>query len=195
PEMVGRLWWWVCQTGLFAPVVLDHVTDRFKEIRRPYVSDALQGVSSHNDLVPRNVLFDGDRLWLIDWESAYRNDPLTDVAIALDNFGTTPEAESALLQGWCDTDRLDDATADRLDKVRAHTRLYYAGVLLSASAAMQGAVGDRDLSALTAAELENAFRRSDIVPGSAVAKHELGKVYVASFMSGQRPPGLDYALP
>jgi thiamine kinase-like enzyme len=41
-------------------------------------------VSSHNDSIPSNILFDGDRLWLIDWESAYRNDPLVDVAIVLD---------------------------------------------------------------------------------------------------------------
>jgi thiamine kinase-like enzyme len=29
-------------------------------------------VSSHNDLNPNNVLFEGERAWLIDWELAFR---------------------------------------------------------------------------------------------------------------------------
>jgi thiamine kinase-like enzyme len=57
-------------------------------------------VSSHNDSIPSNILFDGDRLWLIDWESAYRNDPLVDVAIVLDSFAILPELEDVLLRAW-----------------------------------------------------------------------------------------------
>ena len=43
---------------------------------------AEQYVSSHNDVLPRNVLFDGKRLWLIDWENGNRNEPLADLATA-----------------------------------------------------------------------------------------------------------------
>ncbi len=79
PEMVGRLWRWVCQTGLFAPDVLGPYSERLERIRETYFFDSEEAVSSHNDPVPRNVLFDGRRLWLIDWEAACRNDPLVDV--------------------------------------------------------------------------------------------------------------------
>ena len=34
----------------------------------------------------RNILFDGERLWLIDWESAHRNNPPVDAAIHAGQF-------------------------------------------------------------------------------------------------------------
>jgi aminoglycoside phosphotransferase (APT) family kinase protein len=137
PVMVSRLWRWVCQTGLFAPGVLDPYAERLERIRHSYVWDPVNSVSSHNDPVPRNVLFDGKRLWLIDWESAYRNDPLVDVAISLDSFAPSAELEAIMLRAWLGREP-DDSFAPRLDQVRAFTRLYYAGVLLSASAAASG---------------------------------------------------------
>ena len=97
PDLVGRLWAYVCRTGLFAPSVLDAHTEHLSRIRETYVWDSTDSVSSHNDAIPGNILFDGRRLWLIDWESAYRNDPLVDVATMLDNLAPSPELESVLL--------------------------------------------------------------------------------------------------
>jgi aminoglycoside phosphotransferase (APT) family kinase protein len=189
PDIVGRLWAWVCSTGLFASGVLDPVTERLQRLGDGYLWDPAHSVSSHNDLVPRNVLFDGTRLWLIDWESAYRNDPLVDVAIALDQFAPLPEGESRLLGAWLGH-APDAATSARLVLVRAFTRLYYAGVLLSASAAASGAVGDRDLSAPTMAEFHRAIRAGSLSSGTAAFKHVLGKMYLAAFMTGMSPPDL-----
>jgi aminoglycoside phosphotransferase (APT) family kinase protein len=150
-------------------------------------------VSSHNDPVPRNVLFDGQRLWMIDWESAYRNDPLVDVAIALDSFAPTPDLEQVFLRAWRGQ-RAPAAISDRLAKVRALTRLYYAGVFLSASAAASGALADHDISAPTVATFRRAILNGQITPGSPKAKHILGKMYLSSFMTGETPPGLDAAV-
>ncbi|WP_374450362.1 phosphotransferase, partial [Stella sp.] len=73
PDLVARLWAHVGRTGLFAAGVLDPCTDHLEALRAmPGWGDA-GAVSSHNDPVPRNILFDGERLWLIDWESACRN--------------------------------------------------------------------------------------------------------------------------
>ena len=100
PDIVARLWAHVCRTGLFAPGLLDAHTEHLVRIREAYVWDIEKSVSSHNDPVPRNILFDGERLWMIDWESAYRNDPLVDVAIMLDNLAPSPELEGVLLRAW-----------------------------------------------------------------------------------------------
>ena len=99
PELVARLWSWVCQTGLFAQGVLDAASDRFAAIRQSYVWET-DLASSHNDPVPGNILFDGARLWCIDWESAYLNDPFVDLSIALDNFAQTPALETLLVRSW-----------------------------------------------------------------------------------------------
>jgi aminoglycoside phosphotransferase (APT) family kinase protein len=193
PDIVGRLWAWVCQTGLFAPGMLDPHTERLARIREAYVWESANSVSSHNDPVPRNILFDGERLWMIDWESAYRNDPLVDVAITLDSFASSPELESLLLRAWLGRVP-DDAFYARLALVRALTRLYYTGVLLSASAAASGALADNDLSAPTLPELRRAIRDGQLKPGMPETKHTLGKMYLASFFTGVAPPGLDAAV-
>lgn len=54
-----------------------------------HVSDL---VSSHNDMKPENVLFDGDHVWLVDWEAAFRNDRYLDLAVVA-NFVVANDAE------------------------------------------------------------------------------------------------------
>jgi aminoglycoside phosphotransferase (APT) family kinase protein len=193
PDIVARLWAHVCRTGLFAPGVLDIHTEHLARIRETYVRDPENSASSHNDPLPRNILFDGKRLWLIDWESAYRNDPLVDVAIMLDNLAASPELEDVLLRAWLGR-APDKSLREQLVPVRALTRLYYAGVLLSASAAAAWAMGDTDLSAPTPAEFQQAIRDGRFKPGTPVTKHVLGKMYLASFLSGVAPPGFDAAV-
>jgi Ser/Thr protein kinase RdoA (MazF antagonist) len=183
----------VCRTGLFAPGLLDAATERLARIRERYVWDPAESVSSHNDPIPSNVLFDGERLWLIDWESAYRNDPLVDVAIMLDNLARSPELEVALLRAWLGH-APDETICARLSLIRAFTRLYYAGVLLSASAAALGAMRDDDLSAPTVPEFQLAIREGRLKPGASETKHVLGKMFVAAFFFGVAPPGLGAAV-
>ncbi|TXL77576.1 hypothetical protein FHP25_09095 [Vineibacter terrae] len=192
PAIVARLWAHVCRTGLFAPGVLDAHTARLDAIRRSYAWDPASTVSSHNDPVPRNILFDGARLWLIDWESAYRNDPLVDAAIMLDNLAPAADLQRIFVHAWLGR-APDDAFHARLSQVRALTRLYYAGVLLSASAAAAGALADTDLAAPTAAQLRRAMSDGRLKPGAADTKHVLGKMYLASFLTEVAPPGLDAA--
>jgi Phosphotransferase enzyme family len=193
PDIVGRLWAWVCRTGLFAPGVLDPSTEHLRHIRETYVWDAANSVSSHNDPVPRNVLFDGRRLWLIDWESAYRNDPLVDVAIVLDSFALSPGLEPALLRAWLGG-APDDAVLTRLPQVRALTRLYYAGVFLSAAAAALGPIAQTALSGPSVAAFRRAIRDGDLDPDAPATKLVLGKMYVEAFLTGDPPPGFGFDI-
>jgi hypothetical protein len=193
PDIVARLWAHVCRTGLFAPGVLDIHTDQLAGIRQAYAWDSAKSVSSHNDPLPRNILFDGKRLWMIDWESAYRNDPLVDAAIMLDSFAPTADLEAALLQAWLGR-APDEMLCRRLTPVRALTRLYYAGVLLSASAAASWRARDTDLAAPTVPEFWQAIRQGRLKPGTPETKHVLGKMYLASFLSGGAAPGLAAAV-
>ena len=55
-------------------------------------------VSSHNDLFkPDNILFDGQRIWLVDWEAAFLNDPYADLAAVANQVVTNDEEEMAYL--------------------------------------------------------------------------------------------------
>jgi thiamine kinase-like enzyme len=51
----------------------------------------------HNDLLAGNLIDDGKRLWLIDWDYAGFNSPLFDLANLASNNGFTPALEQRLL--------------------------------------------------------------------------------------------------
>lgn len=145
-------------------------------------------VSGHNDPTPGNILFDGERLWLIDWESACRNDRLVDAAIVSDHFARSPELEDVLLNAWFGRTP-DEVLRARLAPIRALTRLYYAGVMLSGSAAASWVTDDTDLSAPTPQQLRLAIDQGRLKRGTAETMHILGKMFLASFFTGVASPG------
>lgn len=174
PEIVARLFAHVRRTGLFAPGVLDPHLEHLERLRAAYAWDPAHSVSCHNDCLPANILFDGERLWLIDWESAYPNDPLVDVAIQLDNLARSPELASVLMHAWLGRTP-DDAIEHRLEQARALNRLYYAGVLLSASATRPRAAPDDSLA---------------VAAGEPMTGHRRGKLYLRGFLTGEAVPAM-----
>jgi thiamine kinase-like enzyme len=60
-------------------------------------------IFSHNDLLPANILDDGARLWLIDYEYAGFSTPLFDLANAASNAGMTQEQALTLLNTYFET--------------------------------------------------------------------------------------------
>jgi hypothetical protein len=86
--------------GLFASGVLDGHVRGLARVRAEYPRPSAL-VSAHNDINPRNVLFDGERLWLVYWELAFRNDPLADVANIANNFSEVQTStRSCSRAGW-----------------------------------------------------------------------------------------------
>ena len=57
-------------------------------------------VFGHNDLLAANLIDDGDRLWLIDWDYAGFNSPLFDLANLSSNNAFTPELDRKLLDSY-----------------------------------------------------------------------------------------------
>jgi thiamine kinase-like enzyme len=64
-------------------------------------------VFGHNDLLAANLMDDGQRLWLIDWDYAGFNSPLFDLANLASNNEFSPELEARLLAAYFG-ERLDD---------------------------------------------------------------------------------------
>lgn len=57
-------------------------------------------VYGHNDLLSANLIDDGDRLWLIDWDYAGFNSPLFDLSNLASNNEFTPDMEEWLLRAY-----------------------------------------------------------------------------------------------
>lgn len=74
---------------------------RYAQVAEAYPHHAPEMVSSHNDLFkPDNMLFDGRRLWLVDWEAAFLNDRYADLAVAANLVVTNEAEERAYLQEY-----------------------------------------------------------------------------------------------
>jgi aminoglycoside phosphotransferase (APT) family kinase protein len=193
PSIVERIFGFVRGSRLFADGLLDPHAEAFERVRAAYRWDASTLVSSHNDPNPQNILFDGDRLWLVDWETAYRNDPLTDVAILVENFAQTPELERALVEAWFGGEP-GRALRARLVLMRQFTRLYYAGLLLSIAASQPRETLETDLEAPSPNEFTAAFARGEHSAASPSTMLVLGKISLAAFLAGMTAPGFEEAL-
>jgi hypothetical protein len=74
---------------------------RCAEIAAVYPYDDSEMVSSHNDLFkPDNILFDGQRVWLVDWEAAFLNDRYADLAVVANHVVTNVQEEELYLEEY-----------------------------------------------------------------------------------------------
>lgn len=64
-------------------------------------------VLGHNDLLAANILRDGNRLWLIDWEYGGFNSPLFDLGGLATNNGLSADQERQMLELYFDTPLTD----------------------------------------------------------------------------------------
>ncbi|HEY4942720.1 MAG TPA: phosphotransferase [Rhizomicrobium sp.] len=193
PQIIGTMLTALSKSGLFAPNRLNPHADGLARIRAALPWDASSLVSSHNDPNPRNILFDGERLWLIDWELAFRNDPLVDVAILTTELAETPELEDALLDAAFGGPP-DRALRARLTVVRLLTRLFYGCVVLDNFAHAPRSAPDENLAEFTSASFRAAIADGRFVSGSPEIAYAFGKMSLAAFNDGLNAPGFDEML-
>jgi hypothetical protein len=88
---------------------------RHGELAAVYPFDDVEMVSSHNDVFkPDNILFDGQRVWLVDWEAAFLNDRYADLAVVANQVVANDEEEMVYLQEYF------GAAPDRYQLARFH---------------------------------------------------------------------------
>jgi thiamine kinase-like enzyme len=124
------------ETGILPKKIIEKHLKFYAELAAAYPRKDLDLVSSHNDLNPGNVLFQGDRVWLVDWESAFAADRYVDLA-AIANFFTTEESEKELVLQSYFGDALNDLHRARYFLMQQANRMFYAMVVLNFLAAAQ----------------------------------------------------------
>jgi thiamine kinase-like enzyme len=89
------------EANLLTKTESDELFARYAEIAAVYPYGDSEMVSSHNDLFkPDNMLFDGQRLWLVDWEAAFLNDRYTDLAVVASQIVSNEAEETAYLERY-----------------------------------------------------------------------------------------------
>jgi aminoglycoside phosphotransferase (APT) family kinase protein len=121
-------------TELLAPAALQAELAGYDALEHAYRRLAPELVSSHNDLNPRNILTDGRRLWLVDWESSFLADRYVDLA-SLANWLTADEGELSLLTEAYFGRASGPAEAARLFLARQVNHVFYGVMFLTGVAA------------------------------------------------------------
>jgi aminoglycoside phosphotransferase (APT) family kinase protein len=110
---------------------------RYSEMAAVYPLDDVEMVSSHNDLFkPDNILFDGQRIWLVDWEAAFLNDRYADLVAIGNQVVTNDEEEIVFLREYF------GAAPDPYQRARFHlmqqiAHLFYTMAFLTLGSAGQ----------------------------------------------------------
>ena len=86
--------------GVTVPRAFDELHRLSSAIETAFAAAPRPDVLCHNDLLPANVLFDHDRVWLLDYEYAGMNDVSFDLANLSVNAGMTPDDDERLLTAY-----------------------------------------------------------------------------------------------
>jgi thiamine kinase-like enzyme len=158
-------------SGVLPESIGARLAARYRAIAAVYPRSDAELVSSHNDLNPSNVLFEGDRAWLIDWELAFAADRFVDIAALLNFFAIEPDDEELLLRAYF-ADGLTALHRARAFLMQQVNRIYYAAMLLrmAVMAKPDFRLGDADLRT-------RSFR--DVRPGLPPVSSEEGRIRFA----------------
>jgi len=115
-------------------VVFDEGFQHYEKIRNTYPWHDADKVSSHNDLNPNNILYDGQQIRVIDWDAAFANDRYVDLAIAAISFANSVALENTLLEAYFGP-ALNDYHRARFFLMRQTCRIIYAMLMFQLAGA------------------------------------------------------------
>ena len=83
--------------GIMPPAAYERLHQQSRHIENAFAATPVPSTPCHNDLLPGNMLFGSDRVWLLDYEYAGMNDAFFDLANLSVNCQLTPSADAELL--------------------------------------------------------------------------------------------------
>ena len=153
----------------------------FERLSQAYRALEPQPVASHNDVNPRNLVHDGERLWLVDWAAAFQSDRYTDLA-SIGSFMAREEAdETVFLQAYFGAPATVAQRA-RLYLARLINHMFYAMIMLTTTG---GVVPNRVRSL---AEIQMALGLGEPVMDTPLGRAEYAHARLAALVAGVESP-------
>ena len=124
-------------SNILPEVDTQYLIDVYEQIAAAYVRRESDKVSSHSDLFrPDNILFNGSRVLLVDWEAAFLNDRYADLAAVANMLVGTDDQERAFLQEYFGKPANEHQSA-RLFLMRQLAHIFYTMAFLFLGSAGQ----------------------------------------------------------
>lgn len=179
--------------GLLAPEAGAELFGLQGRLRTAYRSAPQDMVSSHNDLNPRNILYDGARLWLVDWESSFLADRYVDLATLANVFASDAEEEAVLVRAYLGA--APDAAQDaRLYLMRQVNHLFYAMIFLNGVGEERPSERLDGRTARSLVQIHQALGAGDFAIESREGRIEYGLSRFDAALQGMRAPRFAQAL-
>jgi thiamine kinase-like enzyme len=119
----ARRWLEACnKVSIRVPDGIDSRMGELDDIARALAAHPLPTVPCHNDLAPYNLIDDGDRLWIIDFEFSGNNDPCSELGM----IASEAELDVDLRTILCET-YFGDATPSLLARMKLYAMLSNVG--------------------------------------------------------------------
>lgn len=183
------------QSGLLDPSVFQALLGHFAELAAVYRTADADLVSSHNDLNPGNVLYDGTRLWLVDWEASFLADRYVDLATVAGWFTHDATGENLLLSTYFGIVPTPEQRA-RFTVMQQVNHVFYGMIMLNGAAAERPGIRlpDQDLSGPSLGALRERLATGDFTLQAWDDRIAYGKARLAEALTGMQSPAFGDAI-
>ena len=164
----------------------------YADVQKLYLRNESDLVASHNDLKPQNMRFDGNRLWLVDWESAFLNDRYVDLAVVANFFVKDEAHEGSYLSAYFG-EPVDEYKRARFFLTRQAVSMFYAALLLL-EASSAGLSIDADMITTDFRKYHQELIADKIDMLTAEAKAEYGMLHLREALRNMRTPRFEEAV-
>ncbi len=170
----------------------EEVFRRYADVIKVYPRGQSDLVSSHNDLKPQNMRFDGSRIWLVDWESAFLNDRYVDLAIVANFFVKDEAQEEGYLNAYFGEPAGEYRRA-RFYLMRQVVSMFYATLLLL-EASRAGLSIDADIEVPDFREYHQELISGKVDMLTAEAKVQYGMLHLHEALRNMRTQRFEEAV-
>lgn len=177
------------KSPLFTKTIFEDFFDYYDIIQKHYPWDDMDKVPSHNDLNPNNMICDGKRIWVVDWDAAFLNDRYVDLAISANFFVRNEQQENTFLSTYFG-DSLNPGNSARFFIMRQITRLIYAILMfkLAGNSIPAGAIDDPDLQTATLRKIGEQLGAGTLSLSSYRGQLLYGKALLNEALTDMRSP-------
>ncbi|HLJ49231.1 MAG TPA: phosphotransferase [Bryobacteraceae bacterium] len=171
---------------------LQELLDQYERVAAALSSLDPDLAPSHNDLFkPDNMLFDGNRLWLVDWEAAFQNDRYAELAVVANMLATTEADEQIYLEEYFGAPPTSYQKA-RFDVMKQLAHLFYAMAFLGLGSAAEPIDWSEPLPAY--GDFQRRFWAREVDLADSHSKTVYGRIHWEQFKHNLRQPGFEEAL-
>ncbi len=165
---------------------------RYSDVIKVYPRNDTELVASHNDLKPQNIRFDGEHIWLVDWESAFLNDRYVDLAIVANFFVRDEAREEEYLSAYFGEPAGEYRRA-RFFLIRQAVSMFYMTFLMLL-VARAGIAIDRDMTAPDFWDFHQRLISGEVDMATSEARLQYAKVHLNEMLREMRTQRFEDAL-